>query len=119
MGLFLKFGDVPEEILDTKRTDHGKVTNPMVIQSCNIKAVRKYLVHINGKKYGIQNFAIRNCVIDCYQAADLINFNSSSSIVKDFEISNSTIIVITKTVLVFYVMEVDKQPVMMVGQEDR
>ena len=90
-GAFLKFGDVPEEILDTKRTDHGKVTNPMVIQSCNIKAVRKYLVHINGKKYGIQNFAIRNCVIDCYQAADLINFNSSSSIVKDFEISNSTI----------------------------
>ena len=59
-GAFLKFGDVPEEILDTKRTDHGKVTNPMVIQSCNIKAVRKYLVHINGKKYGILNFAFRN-----------------------------------------------------------
>lgn len=91
----------------------------MVIQSCNIKAVRKYLVHINGKKYGIQNFAIRNCVIDCYQAADLINFNSSSSIVKDFEISNSTIYSHNQNGSRFYVMEVDKQPVMMVGQEDR
>lgn len=87
-GTFLKFGNVPSEILGMN--SYGIVTNPMIFQSCEILNVRHYLVNINGKNYAIQNFIIRDCLIKLYQDGDLINFNANSTFVKDFEISNTT-----------------------------
>ena len=88
-GSFVKFGDVPEEIKGMN--SYGIVTNPMIIQSCEIRNVRHYLVNINGKKYAIQNFIVRDCLIKFYQDAEIFNFNSNSSFVKDFELSSSTL----------------------------
>ena len=70
----MKFGDVPEEIKGMN--SYGIVTNPMIIQSCEIRNVRHYLVNINGKKYAIQNFIVRDCLIKFYQDAEIFNFNS-------------------------------------------
>lgn len=88
-GSFVKFGDVPEEIKGMN--SYGIVTNPMIIQSCEIRNVRHYLVNINGKKYAIQNFIVRDCLIKFYQDAEIFNFNSNNSFVKDFELSSSTL----------------------------
>ena len=88
-GSFVKFGDVPEEIKGMN--SYGIVTNPMIIQSCEIRNVRHYLVNINGKKYAIQNFIVRDCLIKFYQDAEIFNFNSNNSFVRDFELSSSTL----------------------------
>ncbi len=88
-GSFVKFGDVPEEIKGMN--SYGLVTNPMIIQSCEIHNVRHYFVNINGKKYAIQNFIVRDCIIRFYQDSEIFNFNSNNSFVKDFELSNSTL----------------------------
>lgn len=89
-GTFLKFGTVPDEILGVG--DYGIVTNPIMIQSCNIKNVKNKFIDINGKKYAVQNLIIRDCVAEFYQNADLINFSGSGkSFVRDLEISNTTL----------------------------
>lgn len=87
-GAFLKFGDVPAEIKGLN--DYGIVENPMTFQSCNFQKVRYYFINVNGKKYAVQNFIIRDCVVELYQNADVINFNSNNSFVKDLEISTTT-----------------------------
>lgn len=87
-GAFLKFGDVPDEIKGLN--SYGIVENPMTFQSCNFLNIRHYFIHINGKKYAVQNFIIRDCVVELYQDTEVINFNSNNSFVKDLEISNST-----------------------------
>lgn len=87
-GSFLKFGTVPEEIVGMN--SYGIVTNPIMMQSCHIKNVKHYFININGKKYAVQNLIIRDCVVELYQDAEIVYFNSNSSFVKDLEISSST-----------------------------
>lgn len=87
-GSFLKFGAVPDEIVGMN--SYGIVTNPIMIQSCNIKSVRHYFININGKKYAVQNLIIRDCIVELYQDSEIIYFNSNNSFVKDLEISSST-----------------------------
>lgn len=86
-GSFFKFGEVPSEIVGAENL--GIITDPIIFQSCNIRNV-KNLVNINGKTYAIQNFFIRDCIVEAHQSTDFINFNSGRSFVKDLEISNST-----------------------------
>jgi len=85
---FFKFGDVASEILGMN--SYGIMTNPITFQSCKILNVRHYLININGKKYAVQNFIIRDCLIKLYQDSEVINFNANNSFVKDFEISSTT-----------------------------
>lgn len=87
-GAFFKFGDVPAEILGLN--NYGVVENPILFQSCNFRNVRHYFIDINGKKYAVQNFIIRDCIVELYQDTEVINFNSNNSFVKDLEISNTT-----------------------------
>ena len=71
--------------------------NDLIGKSGSVKITIEYtnkeerFVNINGKKYAIQNFIVRDCLIKFYQDAEIFNFNSNNSFVKDFELSSSTL----------------------------
>lgn len=92
-GIFLGFEDPVEGELATFEAwgiITSIMTNPIMIQSCNIKNVRNKFIDINSKSYAVQNLIIRDCIIESYQKTDFINFNNGMAFVKDMEISNST-----------------------------
>jgi len=92
-GIFLGFGDIVPGELETFEAwgiTSPIITNPIMIQSCNIKNVRNKFIDINGKSYAVQNLIIRDCIVEAYQKVDFINFNKDMAFVKDMEISNST-----------------------------
>lgn len=92
-GIFLGFGEPVDGVLETFEAwgiTSPIITNPIMIQSCNIKNVRNKFININGKNYAVQNLIIRDCIVEAYQKTDFINFNNGIAFVKDMEISNST-----------------------------
>lgn len=92
-GIFLGFGDPVDGALESFEAwgiVTPIITNPIIIQSCDIKNVRNKFININSKSYAVQNLIIRDCIVEAYQKTDFINFNNGMAFVKDMEISKST-----------------------------
>jgi hypothetical protein len=70
--------------------DYYIITDPVVLQACNITGVQRHLVYDNKIKYCTVTLLIDNCIVklNTTQAQPIIYFNQGFA--KDFTVKNST-----------------------------
>lgn len=66
------------------------VTSPVAIQSCLITGLTKELLDDNNKKYAVQNFLVKDCIVQ-QNSTNQYFIYMQGGIIKDLLISNSTI----------------------------
>jgi len=66
------------------------VNSPVTIQSCKITGLASSLIYDNAKKYALQTFLIKDCVIGQNTTSKTL-ISMAGGLIKDLTISNSTI----------------------------
>lgn len=66
------------------------VTSPVAIQNCKFTDLPKQLIFDSNKKYAVQNFIIKDCIVEQNTAKERAIY-MQGGLIKDLAISNSTI----------------------------
>ena len=96
----ISFSDTPADSLlnrlqTTKTANYYFITDPVVVQGCNITKLGTSIVATNSAKYNVRVVSISNCVVEIdktISAANTADFvYMKSGYITDFSIKNSTV----------------------------
>ena len=71
---------------------HYVVADPIAIQSCEIRGINRHLIFDNQvKKYCIDNFLVKGCIIGLNQSNVIVYLNKGGGLINNLTFENSTI----------------------------
>ena len=97
-GFKIKFIDVNCDALQAGTTSSsfltlgtaGTITNPILVQSCNVKGLNRHFIYDGGRQCTVSNLLLKDCIIAFNSAERFVCF-TNSSYANTLSFSNSTI----------------------------
>lgn len=67
------------------------ITDPIMIQSCEVRGINRHLFYCNGTSYCVKQFTVRDCILGFNQSNIILHMNSNNSFIAHTTFENSTL----------------------------
>lgn len=88
---FILLSKTPSDAIKVA-SGHYVITDPIAIQSCEIRGINRHLIFDNQvKKYCVDNFLVKDCVIGLNQSNVIVYMQKGSGLINNLTFENSTV----------------------------
>ena len=67
------------------------ITDPIMIQSCEVRGINRHLIYCNSTSYCVKQFTVNDCILGFNQSNIIIHMNSSNAFIAHMMFQNSTL----------------------------
>lgn len=67
------------------------ITDPIMIQSCEVRGINRHLFYCNSTSYCVKQFMVSDCILGFNQSNIILHMNSSNSFIAHTSFENSTL----------------------------
>ncbi|KAB4461545.1 DUF4957 domain-containing protein [Bacteroides thetaiotaomicron] len=67
------------------------ITDPIMIQSCEVRGINRHLIYCNSTSYCVKQFTVNDCILGFNQSNIIIHMNSSNAFIAHLAFQNSTL----------------------------